>query len=79
MVGVLRTILIILLVYYLIKWIGRLAMPFFIRKHFGNFNEMRQEDSRQEGEITIIKRGKKPEGHEDKLGEYVDFEEVDDE
>jgi len=76
-VGVFRTILIILLVYYVIKWLTRLFFPLLMKKYFGGQNKNKQSKERPEGDITILKRGDKPKGDDNKLGDYVDFEEVD--
>ena len=76
-VGVFRTILIILLVYYVVKWLTRLFFPLLMKKYFGNQSNKQQQKDRPEGDVTIIKRGEKPKGDDNKLGDYVDFEEVD--
>lgn len=75
-VGVFRTILIILLVYYVLKWLGRLFFPLLVKKFFGAQSSQRQAQSKKEGDVTIVKRGTKPTGKDDRLGDYVDFEEV---
>ncbi len=77
-VGVFRTILIILLVYYVIKWLTRLFFPLLMKRYFGSQSNSQQQEDQPEGDITIIKRGEKPKGDDNKLGDYVDFEEVDD-
>ena len=74
-VGVFRTILIILLIYYVIKWLVRLFFPLLIRRYFGS-QQNRSTTVEKEGEIKIVNRGKKPTGKDDSLGDYVDFEEV---
>ena len=76
-VGVFRTILIILLIYYVIKWLTRLFFPLLMKRYFGNQAGKQNQSERPEGDITIIKRGEKPKGDDNKLGEYVDYEEVD--
>jgi hypothetical protein len=78
-VGVFRTILIVLLVYYVIKWLTRLFFPLLMKRYFGSQsqNQRQQPTDRPEGDVTIIKRGGKPKGDDNKLGDYVDFEEVD--
>lgn len=75
-VGVFRTILIILLIYYVFKWLARLFFPLLVKKYFGNQAKANNERPQKEGNITIVKRGKKPTGKDDSLGDYVDFEEV---
>ena len=76
-VGVFRTILIILLIYYVIKWLTRLFFPLLMKRYFGNQAGNQNQPDRPEGDITIIKRGNKSKGDDNKLGEYVDYEEVD--
>lgn len=75
-VGLFRTILIILLVYYVLKWLGRLFFPLLVKKFFGSQSNQQQSKQKKEGDVTIVKRGKKPTGKDDRLGDYVDFEEV---
>lgn len=75
-VGVFRTILIILLIYYVIKWLARLFFPLLVKRYFGNSAHSQRSSSKKEGDVTIVKRGKKPTGKDDELGDYVDFEEV---
>lgn len=76
-VGVFRTILIILLIYYVIKWLTRLFFPLLMKKYFGSQRKNSRKEDRPEGDVTIIKRGDKAKGDDNKLGDYVDFEEVD--
>lgn len=75
-VGVFRTIMIILLIYYVFKWLARLFFPLLVKRYFGSQAKSQQEKQPKEGNITIVKRGKKPTGKDDSLGDYVDFEEV---
>ena len=75
-VGVFRTILIIILVYYVLKWLTRLLFPLLVKKYFGNPQQQHKHQGDKEGDITIVKRGKKPTGKDDSLGDFVDFEEV---
>lgn len=86
-VGILRTLLIILLVYYGIKIITRILAPLLLRyvakkaaQRFGGthgeFQKQQQAPTKKEGEVTIekipnIKTSNK------KVGEYVDYEEID--
>lgn len=83
--GFLRTILILILVYYALKWLGRILFPVLFQKAMKNFEEKaRQQQGRtnstenvKEGE-TVIDRRPKPERESNKnVGEYVDFEEID--
>jgi len=77
LVGVFRTIIIILLVYYIFKWLTRLFFPLLVKKYFGNQMRKQEQPEKEEGDITIIKGQKRPEHDDSKVGEYVDYEEVD--
>ena len=83
--GFLRTILILILVYYVLKWLGRILFPVLFQKAVRNFeSKMRQEqgqtqasDQVKEGE-TVIDRKPGPRRESNKnVGEYVDYEEID--
>ena len=83
--GFLRTILILILVYYVLKWLGRILFPVLFQKAVRNFeSKMRQEqgqtqasDQVKEGE-TVIDRKPGPQRESNKnVGEYVDYEEID--
>ncbi len=83
--GFLRTILILILVYYALKWLGRLLFPVLFQKAMKNFEEKARQqqdqttssDNVKEGE-TVIDRRPKPQRESNKdVGEYVDFEEID--
>lgn len=87
-VGVIRTILIIMSIYFGIKILARLFTPFlmkFVAKkaeqrfgdQFGQFQTKRpQEKPKKEGEITIDKMPKTKTSNKD-VGDYVDYEEID--
>ena len=79
----LRTILIIVLVYYLFKLIARYAMPWIakyfikktqdnLRKQYESQNEM---NKKKEGEVNIDSSPNKKTSLND-VGEYVDYEDV---
>jgi hypothetical protein len=75
----LRTILIIVIAYYVFRLISRYVLPwvarYFLRRSMKGF-EGRQQRKR-EGEVTIDRApGKK--GALDHIGEYVEYEEVED-
>ncbi|MCB2221783.1 MAG: DUF4834 family protein [Bacteroidetes bacterium] len=77
----LRTILIIIIAYYLIKLFMRYVMPlllrYFIRKSQKQYQQTEQRQ-RKNGEIHIDYTQEKK-GSTDSLGEYVDYEEINDE
>ncbi|WP_194768764.1 DUF4834 family protein [Tamlana sp. I1] len=86
--GLLRTILIIALVYYGLKILSRLFAPFLIKYaskkaeerfggQFGQFQKGAQREApKKEGEITIDKIPQTKTSNK-QVGDYVDFEEID--
>lgn len=88
-VGLVRTILIILLIYFGVKIIARLLSPFLMRfvakkaeerfgQQFGGQfqGKQSQEKPKKEGEVSIDKMPNKKSSNKD-VGDYVDFEEID--
>ncbi|HIE45079.1 MAG TPA: DUF4834 domain-containing protein [Flavobacteriaceae bacterium] len=81
--GFLRTIAIIMLTYYALKYIARLAFPALIKRYMGKMEEKfrnQQGFEKQEdvniGETVIDKKVNNKTSNKD-VGEYVDYEEVD--
>jgi hypothetical protein len=72
--GVFRTILIILVIYYLIKGAVKLFSYAFSGSGTGKSSSR---GPRREGDVTILNRGKKAKGNDQRLGDYVDYEEID--
>ncbi len=85
--GFLRTILIILLIYYGIKILTRLFAPYFLRymskkmqeRFGGQFQQQQRQQPRQEkeGETVIDKVPKSNPNKDKKVGDYIDYEELD--
>ena len=86
--GFLRTILIILLVWYGVKILTRIFAPYFVRymskkveeRFGGQFQQRHQQpDSNRskEGETVIDKMPQQQHSSNKKVGEYVDYEEID--
>tara|TARA_R110002050_G_scaffold296426_1_gene456371 strand:+ start:16034 stop:16297 length:264 start_codon:yes stop_codon:yes gene_type:complete len=85
--GLLRTIFIIVVIYYVIKVLSRIFAPFMLKYaakkaeerfggQFGQYkNQRKQEAAKQEGEITIDKIPDIKTSNKD-VGDYVDYEEV---
>jgi hypothetical protein len=77
----LRIILIIIIVYYLLKFVARYLLPIFlkyaIRKTRENYQRQYQEPDRKTGEIKVDSSPKKK-SDVGELGEYVDYEEIKD-
>jgi len=91
-VGLLRTLLIIGLVYVAIRFAGRYLLPLWIRWFVKRTSKrversFREASGRQQNEqvvsddgsvrITVKDRPKRPPGNNPGPGEYVDYEEVD--
>ncbi|MDC9723254.1 MAG: DUF4834 domain-containing protein [Urechidicola sp.] len=83
--GFVRTILIFIIIYYAVKIIGRFVAPLIFKWFVGKF-EQRVKDQQQQnsprndekvGETTIDKTSIKSTKESNSVGEYVDFEEVD--
>jgi hypothetical protein len=83
--GLLRTIAIIIIIYYAIKIVGRYIMPIFIKKVVSNVEKKyKQQQEQQEpegkvGETIIEKKPPKVKESNKSVGDYVDYEDVNDE
>ena len=83
--GLLRTIFIIVLVYYIFKVLSRIFAPFLMKyaakkaeeRFGGQFQKQpKQEPLKKEGEISIDKMPNTKTSNKD-VGDYVDYEEID--
>jgi CBS domain containing-hemolysin-like protein len=84
--GLLKTLLIILFVYYALRWLTRLFAPILMKRMVNKMQQKAQQQYNQqrrhttaarEGETVIDKRPQSHQQSNDKVGEYVDFEEID--
>lgn len=86
--GFFTTILIILLVYYLFKILVKLFAPKLLnyagrkaekhfREKFEGFNNQQQTKTTTEGDVIIDAKNTKKSNSSKKVGEYIDFEEID--
>jgi len=86
--ALLKTILILLLIYYGIKILARLFAPKIVnyaakkteahfRSKFGDAFQQHTAKSEQEGDVIIQKRNTKKSNPQKKVGDYIDFEEID--
>lgn len=80
--GFIKTVLIIMTVYYALKFIARLAFPALIKKYMQNMEEkFRNQQGHNPaadinvGETVIDKKTSTSTSNKD-VGEYVDYEEV---
>jgi hypothetical protein len=78
----LKTVGIIVVIYFGLKFIGRLLFPIVVKKAVNNMQArqtqyQRHQQNKQEGEVTV-ERNRGQQGRTNSTeGEYVDFEEVD--
>lgn len=84
----LKTILFILLGYYLLKILAKLFAPKIInyaakkteshfKQAFEGFDQQQRQQDEQVGDVIIKKKPTKRKMNSEKVGEYIDFEEVD--
>ncbi|MEE9348474.1 MAG: DUF4834 family protein [Flavobacteriaceae bacterium] len=84
--GVLKTIAIIMLVWYGLKIIGRFAFPIILKRFMGKMEDrfkqqMQGQDNQKKEDInigeTIIDKKTREKTSNDTVGEYVEYEDVD--
>lgn len=82
--NLLRTLLIILIVYYAFRFLARLFAPYLMKKAMEQMQQKAQQHHRsstsndvKEGETIIDKKPNTHQQSKDSVGEYVDFEEID--
>lgn len=81
----LRTILIILVIYYIIKFLAKYIAPVLLKRYINKMQERAQqyqggqpaEPDVKEGETIIDKTPRKTNQSSKNVGEYVDYEEID--
>ncbi len=84
--GLLRTLLIIAIIYFALRFIVRYLLPFLLTNYINRkFNEMgkahgfRQTNTnKREGEVTIEYNPNDKKKYPREKGDYVDFEEIKD-
>ena len=83
-VGLIRFLFWFFLISYFLKLLGRYVFPYllkiFLKKKQTEFNQQfsqRKSPVENEGEVSIKTKPKKSKSNTSKLGEYIDFEEVD--
>ena len=81
--GLLRTIAIILLIYYVFKFLTKLFAPYLMKRMVNKMQEKAQNQHRnqtqsnvKEGETVIDRKPQKTTQSNNSVGEYVDYEEV---
>jgi len=92
-VNLLRTLAIIIVVYYVLRWLARIFAPVLMKRMVSKMQQQAQQQQQQrqqqynqqrrnttqarEGETVIDKKPSTPKQSNDNVGEYVDFEEID--
>ena len=77
------------MIYLFLKYLGRILAPILLKRfaskmqdrfgqQFNQKNHNQQPPKEQEGEVTLEKTNTSTKIKSDNLGDYVDFEEVDD-
>ena len=83
--GFIKTLLIIGLLYYAFKFIGRIVFPMFFKSVVNKFEQKVREQQEQQapknqqkvGETVIDKKPSSKKDSNNSVGEYVDYEDVD--
>lgn len=84
-INMLRTLLIIILVYYVVRFLLKLFTPYLMKKAVNKMQQKAQQQYGNQYKETKVKEGetiidKKPQTRKESnnsVGEYVDFEELD--
>ena len=78
-----RTLVIILLTYLLLKYLGRILAPILLKRFTNKMQERfqrqyqnSQNPPQEEGKVTLEKNNTSTKTKSDDVGDYVDFEEV---
>lgn len=76
--GLLKTIGIIVIVYFVLKLVGRLLFPIVVKKAVNNMRarQTTYTQRKPEGAVTVENKQGQEGRHQHTQGEYVDFEEV---
>lgn len=78
----LKTVGIIVVIYFGLKFLGRLLFPIVVKKAVNNMQarqsqHQRYQRTKQEGEVTVENKNSRQSRTNNTEGEYVDFEEID--
>ena len=82
-INFLRTVLIIILVYYVLKFLVKLFAPYLLKKAVDKVQQKAQQQYNQqepivdEGKTVVDKKPQSTKESNNSVGEYVDFEEID--
>ena len=88
-VTLLRTLAIIIIVFYVLRWLTKIFAPILMRRMVNKMQQQAQQQQQQynqqrqntakarEGETVIDRKPSTPKQSNNDVGEYVDFEEID--
>ena len=80
--GFLTTVGILVIVYYALKFLGRLLFPIVVKKAVNNIQErqtqyqLQYQQQKTEGQVTVENNQQQQSRRNNTEGEYVDFEEI---
>jgi len=81
LVGLLNFLFWFFLISYILKFLGRFVFPIllkrYVKKKQSQFNQQQNTNVEEEGKVTIKTKPKKSKSDTSDMGDYVDFEEVD--
>ncbi len=77
LVNFFRTLLIIVIIYYVVRFIGKYVLPFFIGQHQQQQQSHTNRTKRPDGDVRVEKNQHSGSRIPRDEGEYVDFEEID--
>ncbi len=81
LVGLVKTIFIILIIYYGSKFVGRYLLRGFVSKAANEARRQQdqvqnQQKKKKEGEVTVNYKPKSNKAYQKEEGDYIDFEEI---
>jgi bacteriorhodopsin len=82
MTGFLRTIFVLILIYYVLKFASKYILPILLKNFIRKAQEQQQNaqgnprSNAKEGETIVDKAPKSKKADNNQVGEYVDFEEI---
>ena len=88
LMGLLRTLLILAIIYYAVRFLARIFAPILMKKmvskmqdkaqqQYNQQNQKSQSSTTREGETIIDKKPNSNNQGSNTVGEYIDFEEID--
>ena len=85
MIGLFRFLFWFFLISYILRVLGRYIFPILLKRYINKkqsqfnqqFNQQQNTNVEEEGKVTIKTKPKKSKSETSDIGDYVDFEEVD--